>query len=63
LGGGFLQVTARFEKLALKEVERITSLLPLQHNSIKVKIPAQAELEQGTLNSWDELRNSVATSC
>src|SRR5437879_5976262 len=38
-------------QLALREVERITSLLPLQCNSIKVKTPAQAELERGTLES------------
>jgi hypothetical protein len=63
LGGGFLRVTARLKKLALREVENITSLLPLQCNSIKVKIPAQAELGRGTLESWDERRNPFATSC
>ena len=63
LGRGFSTVTARLKKLALREVERITSLLPLQCNSIKVKTPAQAELERGTLESWDERRNPFATSC
>jgi hypothetical protein len=45
---------------------RITSSLRLLRRpmrSTKVKIPAQAELERGTLEGWDERRNSLATSC